>query len=222
MSTFTVSASTTTNNAWYGVPCAVHGWINCNCNNASLNPPSVCATCGQYFNGASHLCGGNGVINPTLCSKCQQWYNPQLIGHACFSTWNTTTGTTFPYTGSWNVSPMLKEVKEITTDIELTYEWSGSSSDMTLPEKFSDCFLKVGAAWSPLYPLIFSALENDEKTISFHLVVGIIDKVCVGNKVILKSVTTTKIEDNLTLMQLSHRVKEYFKENDSSDSAVHE
>lgn len=105
----------------------------------------------------------------------------------------------------------MKEVKEITTDNELTYEWNGGSFDMKLPSKFNDCFLKVGYTWAPLYPLIFSALENDEKTISFHMVVGITDKVFEGEKVILKAVTTTKIEDNLTLVQLLERARAYLK-----------
>ena len=219
----TITASNSTVGFATGaVPCPTHGWINCNCNSLSVSP-TICSVCGQSFVNI-HVCGGGygGTIYPTTnltwCSQCQQSYNVNT-GHYCSATnlypnytWPhtiTTTGTNFTWTP---IQSKFKEVKEITTDEVLVYEWNGGSFDMTLPAKFTDCFLKVGYSWSPLYPLIFSAFENESKEISFHLVTGIIDKTFEGDKVILKSVTTTKIEDNLTLMQLTNRVKEYFKE----------
>jgi|SRR5579859_4014510 len=170
-------------------PCNLHGWAPCNCNMYSI-PTTV-----------------------TKCGACGIFYTTnQLYFCTNYPTWTNTTTTSFP---TWHLSPTLKEVKEITTDSELIYEWDGISSTgfhMKLPAKFSDCFLKVGYAWSPLYPLIFSAYENDSKEMSFYLVRDISDKIFEGNKVVLKSVTTTKIEDNLTLMQLTQRVRQYFED----------
>jgi hypothetical protein len=184
------SASTFTLNSTGGLPCQIHGGLYCNCTTL------------------------------IQCGICNQFYNSSLGNHLCLTptTW-TTTGNTYPYpytnlTWATQIQPTLKEIKEITTDSELIYEWDGSSFkfNMKLPVKFSDCFLKVRAGWSPLYPLIFSALENDEKTASFHLIVGIIDKKFEGDNRVFTSVTTTKIEDNLTLLQLTQRVRDYFKE----------
>lgn len=175
-------------------PCFTCGTYNCNCSQFSnLNQIIVrCFTCGMsYQMGTNHLC--------VYSVPCQPSTNT-----------GTTIGTNITFPG-YPVLVSLKEVKEITTDAELIYEWNGNTYDMKLPTKFSDCFLKVGYTWSPLYPLIFSALENDSKEMSFHIVVGISDKVFEGDKVILKSVTTTKIEDNLTLLQLSERTNQFFK-----------
>ena len=126
------------------------------------------------------------------------------------------------FTGTAAIAPNFKEVKEITTDIELIYELQDyfTSTDLKLPAKFSDCFLKVGDKWSPLYPLIFSAFVDEEKTISFHLITNITDKTFEGDKVVLKGVTTAKIADNLTLLQLTQRIHDYFKEDDKTHSAL--
>ena len=152
---------------------------------------------------------GNTPSASTQCSICLTFYIPGTL-HSCNNNLTLANGTaTFT---NWMIGPNFKEVKEITTDNELNYEWDGQSFEMKLPAKFSDCFLKVGYTWSPLYPLIFSAYENASKVMSFHLVIGIIDKIFEGDKVVLKSVTTTKIEDNLTLLQLTNRVRQYFED----------
>lgn len=200
-------------------PCTIHGTYNCNCRNSSI--VAICPSCGSSNSaGNLHQCTGTfgGTVNTlSFCYSCNTMYNISY-GHVCSGSSNHTygvptyTGTT---TSTWTaILPKFVEVKEITTDIELIYEWNGSTFDMRLPDKFSDCFLKVGASWSPLYPLIFSAIKNDEKELSFHLVVGIMDKTFEGGKVILKSVTTTKIEDNLTLMQLANQTKSFFKKDE--------
>jgi hypothetical protein len=170
--------------------------------------------CGaQYDSSVLHMCpssGGPAYNYPTY---------PTYPGYVFPST-TTSTGTgwfpivTFSYY-------FLKTVKEITTDMALSYEWSGTSYDMKLPAKFSDAFLKIGSTWLPLYPLIFSAFENDETTISFHLVISIMDKTFEGNDVVLKGVTTIKIEDNLNLLQLTARTKDYFKD-DKTNTPLHE
>lgn len=212
----TITASNSTVGFATGaVPCPTHGWINCNC---LTGLSTTCPACGQSYSGM-HSCGGIGIntqLSMAWCGQCQQSYNvnaghyclvPQITPNYIWPNTFTTTGTNFTWTP---IQSKFKEVKEITTDEVLVYEWNGGTFDMTLPAKFTDCFLKVGYSWSPLYPLIFSAYENDSKELSFHLVTGIIDRVFNGDKIILKSVTTTKIEDNLTLMQLSERCKNYF------------
>jgi hypothetical protein len=190
MGNLTSTSSTTTMGNWYGIPCSIHGsYAICNCNNSML-------------------------VYTIQCPHCQQWWNPNVTGsHFCSQIVpNTyTTGTT-TILANWNSNSNFKDVKEITTDSELSYGWNGSSFDMKLPQQFNDCFLKVGYKYSPLYPLIFSAFENDNKTISFHLVLDITDKTFDGDKVVLKSVTTTKIEDNLTLLQLTERCRNFFKD----------
>jgi hypothetical protein len=210
MSNFTYGTSTvgnTTINAWGGV-CTTHGSAYCGCNNF-----------------------GGVYSNWIQCLTCNQWYDasPAANQHICMGAaspwWNTTIGgqqsTVFPVNGIWTIpQPLLKELKEITTDGELTYVWNGGSCDMRLPAKFGDCFLKVGTAWSPLYPLIFSAFENDEKAISFHLIINVQDKTFEGDQVVLKGVVTTKIEDNLTLLQLTSRVRDFFKEDDKTNPVV--
>ena len=175
-------------------PCPAHGTYLCNCYAGSFQQVT-CPTCRQYY------------------------YNGSI--HMCPNTWHTHTTTTIPWaTGTtiigstFSFSPLLKEIKEIITDSELTYEWIDTGYAMKIPAKFGDCFLKVGDKWSPLYPLIFSALENDDKAISFHIVVGIVDKVFEGDKVVLKSVTISKIDDNLTLLQLTERAREYLKKDE--------
>jgi len=165
-----------------------------------------------------------GQFLSASCSACYQTYNVNS-GHYCQGTtlpitWTTTTGTTLQNMGTITFGSNFKNVKEITTDIELIYEWSDSSFNMKLPAKFGDCFLKVGYTWSPLYPLIFSAIENDSKELSFHLVTGITDKSFEGDTVILKSVTSTKIEDNLTLLQLAEKVRNHFKEYDKTNPTL--
>ena len=176
-----------------------------------------CPKCGTYNCFCSSFAPIIHPSNLSFCGQCLQSYNP-AFGHYCSAIQTSPNITWPPYTtgtSTWttNFNPIIfKEVKEIITDSELIYEWSGSSFNIKLPTKFSDCFLKIGYTWSPLYPLIFSAFENDSKELSFHLVVGIMDKVFEGDQVILKSVTTVKIEDNLTFVQLCERTKEFFKE----------
>jgi hypothetical protein len=176
-------------------------------------------------NGATCTCYASTIYPNTSsfiqCQNCGQWYDPSpyAITHFClYPTLTTTTGTTYPITGRfWNSPSIFKEVKELTTDEELIFIVvdNFTMNNLKLPAKFSDCFLKVGTTWSPLYPLIFSALENDNKEISFHLVTEISDKVFEGDNVILKSVSTSKIEDNLTLLQLCERTKAYFKKDEN-------
>lgn len=176
------SANTLTSNSTGYYPCLTHGWQPCTC--SSLYQ-SQCSSCRQYYNGSFHSCG-KPPSNSTY-------------------TWTTTT----------NIYPTLKtftKIREITTDEELAYDFNGTALDIKLPISFSDCFLKVGYVWSPLYPLIFSAYENDSKELSFHLVVGITDKTFIeGDLVILKDITTAKIEDNLVLVQLTERARAYLK-----------
>lgn len=216
----TITASNTSlGTATGSFACPIHGWSNCNCN--SLTGFSICSTCGQSYSGM-HTCSGIGIntqLTMAWCGQCQQSYNVN-VGHYCTANlypnypWPNnvvTIGTNFTWTP---IQSKFKEVKEITTDEVLVYEWNGGSFDMTLPAKFTDCFLRVGYTWSPLYPLIFSAYENDSKELSFHLVTGIIDRVFNGDKIILKSVTTTKIEDNLTLIQLTERANQYLKKDE--------
>lgn len=190
------STTSNTSNTTGGGYCSIHGYGFCNC---------------------------YGVVNPTFyptnfvqCGLCKFYYDPNAAFHTCSRySFPPVTGTGITSTGSfgiWNLASNFKEVKEITTDSELTYEWGNTSFHLNLPQQFSDCFLKVGYSWSPLYPLIFSAYENDSKELSFHLVVGITEKVFEGGKVILKGVSTTKIEDNLTLMQLTNRTRQYFED----------
>jgi hypothetical protein len=204
----TTSGTTNTNTAgnFSGVPCSIHGWQPCACN----------------------LSWGNGTVAQYICPQCGIWTATNVI-HSCVY---TSAGTQWPpltsgtaWTGTtvingWgSLNPNFKDVKEITTDSDLRCELDGSLLHMHLPSKFNDCFLKVGHVWSPLYPLIFSAFENDSKEMSFHLVTAISDKTFDGDDVVLKSVTTIKIEDNLTLIQLSQRAQEYFKD-DKTNSPV--
>jgi hypothetical protein len=217
-STFTGAAMPTAQ-AWYGVPCAIHGFQSCGCNATAGIPFQLqykCQTCGMLVGGGNtfHSCSGTASSGYTWCNMCLQSHPAGI--HMCPATGNTST----IITGTNNVGFYFKEVKEITTDNELTYEWNGVSFDMHLPQKFSDCFLKVGYNWSPLYPLIFSAFDGDSKEMSFHLVTAILDKMFEGDNVILKSVTSIKIEDNLTLLQLTNRTKEYFKEDDKTSPSL--
>lgn len=198
-----------TGGAWFGVPCALHGMTNCNCSTLVNNTVAICISCRQSHNssslGAQHICGGGTNLN----------------------TWGGSvpyvTGTTTGLNGTnWVTTILLKELKEITTDSELTYDWNDGygAYDLKLPAKFGDCFLKVGNEWSSLYPLIFSAYEHDAKELSFHIVVGISDKAFDGDKVVLKSANIAKISDNLTLLQLTQRVRDFFKEDDKTNSTL--
>lgn len=195
--------------------CLSCGTYNCICRYNNAGP--TCSICGQYtwINGNFHNCINTAPIQQTfyMCSNCGASY---LINttHTCYSTGTTLYPTTGTSTGtSWVQQVLLKQIKEITTDLELELEyiWNGTF-ELKLPIKFSDCFLKIGYSWSPLYPLIFSAFESDSTEMSFHLVRDITDKVFEGDKVVLKSITTIKIEDNLTLLQLCERTKEFFKD----------
>ena len=178
-------------------------------------------------NGAYCICGSLSHIygNYIQCMSCNQYYYSTTL-HNCsinIYTGTTTIPSTFGTNGTWTSTTWLgnnsyKEVKEITTDSDLTYEWTGINANLTLPAKFSDCFLKVGSSWVSLYPLIFSAYENDSKELSFHIVTAISGKEFEGDKVVLRSVITMKIEDNLSLIQLAERTKEYFKDAKTSIS----
>jgi hypothetical protein len=197
-SNFTGTVSTVSSNTFSGIAsggsCPVHGGYSCYCR-SNLSTQPTCPACGQLISNYSsfHLCTGTNI-------------------------------TTAPNTGTWNTikisnwlnNVLLKDIKEITTDEVLEYVWT-DQFDLKLPQKFSDCFLKVGYTWSPLYPIIFSGFMNDEKEISFHIVTSITDKIFEGDKVVLKGITTVKIEDNLTLIQLSQRTTKYFKDNDTSN-----
>jgi hypothetical protein len=216
--------TSSTSSIWYGVPCAIHGFQGCGCNantGVPLQQQFQCPSCGMWYAGSNvHSCFGTGTRGTgfTWCNMCLQSHPAGI--HRCPAMPYTTGNTSTLITGTNNVGFYFKEVKEITTDNELTYEWNGVSFDIRLPQKFSDCFLKVGYGWVPLYPLIFSAFEGDSKEMSFHLVTAILDKVFEGDNVILKSVTSIKIEDNLTLLQLTNRTKEYFQEDDKTSSAL--
>jgi hypothetical protein len=161
----------------------------------------ICGICGQYYFGG-HICS---PATQSTCPNCGQYYNSSSL-HIC-STYTWPNG----IASQWVGVSSFKNIKEITTDSELEYYWDISVFNMKLPGKFSDCFLKVGYRWSPLYPLIFSANEGDSDKVSFHVVLDITDKIFEGDKVILKGVTTAKIEDNLTLLQLTERVNQFFK-----------
>lgn len=219
MNNFSVASSTnsTTGSNWFSAYCNIHGWNSCTCNNISpgLSNLSVCNTCGMQFdpNTSGHLCTGSGsLINPypfsshVICGVCNQAHNPQFQ-HVC-----PPTTPTFTWTGTSTLKPSFKGIKEITTDQELIYELdSFSGGSLKLPSKFSDCFLKVENNWFPTYPLIFSAFENDSEKLSFHIVREIEDKKFEGDSVVLKYIKTSKIEDNLTLVQLCQRTKDFFK-----------
>jgi len=180
--------------------------------------PSVCSTCGKYYIiGSHHICSFTPQGPP--CLGCGQYG-----AHLCVGTvpnvvpWTTGTVSAY-YTFPATFSPALKNVREVTTDIELNYILEGFAYGLLkLPSKFTDCFLKVGEKYSPLYPLIVSAFEGDAAELSFYVVTEISGKRFEGDVVVLEGVHFGKVDDNLTLLQLCESTKNYFK-NDLNASA---
>lgn len=211
MSNLNVTA--TTSNTYSGIT-----WTG-NTGGYASNVPFIQAWCSiynqHYSIGSSHICSPT-LQQTVLCVNCGQSYASGTF-HVCSTLVGT--GTSYPWntwtTGTWNhvAPPILKNVKEITTDIELEY-WLENlvSADLKLPAKFGDCFLKVGDKYSPLYPLLIYGTEGDSITPSFYIVNEISGKVFQGDLVLLQSIKLAKIEDNLTLLQLSERTRNYFKE----------
>ena len=195
------------------------GNLNLNATATSSNHSHSLTAVGNVY-GGTPPCTAHGWVNCTCTPSIYPTVTNvpwTFIGSGTNTTINavTTGGITLGYP-TFN----LKEVKEITTDCVIKCEVTGFSLDVTLPQKFSDCFLKVGYAWSPLYPLIFSAIVDGEITMSFHIVTTITGKVLEGNDVILKGITTIKIEDNLTLLQLCERTKDFFKDDKTNSSSL--
>lgn len=177
----------------------------------------LCIQCSQYYClGSVHFC----AVPPqqSMCCNCGQMYNLST-GHTCvhFNTWPTTTtvagGFIIPA-----ISPVLKDVKEITTDAEIDYFFdSFVTITLKLPLKFTDCFIKVGTCFVSLYPLLLSALETQDQTNFvpvFYLVKEINDKTFEGDLVVLKDVKLAKVEDNLILMQMAALTSQYFKKDE--------